>query len=133
MAFSLTAADPVLIAEDGGHEIQISGSFEAKNRYKVHIGSNASSADPTCHSGKVGQGDIIYPWTSGILRCYMPVVAPGGPYTITVVNQDTAEEHQLVDEVTVTGRQFYTSVYDLRKVLPQFYRTGPRRIDLEKN
>jgi hypothetical protein len=131
MAFSLTAADPTTVFEDGGREIQIQGSFELENPYKVHIGTNGSSADPTCHSGKAGQSDIIYPWTSSILRCYTPVIIPGGPYTITVVNQDTAEEHQLVDELTVAERQFWTSVYDLRKVLPLFYRTGPRKIDLE--
>jgi len=131
MAFSLSAVDPGVVAEDGGREIQVQGSFELGNRYKVHLGANGSSADPACYSGKSGQGLIIYPWTSGALRCYAPVTAPGGPYTVTVVNQDTAEEHQLVDEVTVTERQYYTSVYDLRKVLPPFYRTGPRRIDME--
>lgn len=131
MAFSLTAADPTTIPEDGGREIQIQGSFEAKNRYKVHLGANGSSADPACHSGRAGQSTIIYPWTSGILRCWTPVITPGGPYTVTVVNQDTAQEEQLVDEVTVTERQFWTNVYDLRRVLPPFYKTGPRKIDLE--
>lgn len=133
MSFSLSAADPTIIAEDGGHEVQIQGIFESKNRYKVHIGSNGSSSDPTCHSGKAGQSDIIYPWTNSILRCYTPVISPGGLYTITVVNQDTLEQHQLVSEITITERQFYTSVYDLRKVLPLFYRTGPRKIDLESS
>jgi len=131
MAFSLTSADPQTIPEDGGREIVIEGTFELENPYKVHIGSNGSSVDPACYSGKPGQGSIIYPWTSGALRCYSPVLAPGGPYTVTVVNQDTAEEHQLVAEVIVVERQFWTSVYDLRKILPKFYKTGPRNIGLE--
>lgn len=132
MAFSLTAAFPTTIEEDGGREIQIQGSFELENRFKVHVGANGSSADPACHSGKSnGQGVIVYPWTSDILRCYTPVIVAGGPYTITVVNQDAPEEHQLVDELIVTKRQFWTLVYDLRKVLPLFYKTGPRKIDLE--
>lgn len=133
MSFSLTAADPLILAEDGGREIQIQGSFELKNPYKVYIGTIGSSADPICHSGKVDQGNNIYPWTAVILRCYTPVISPGGPYTITVINTETTEEHQLVHELTITERQFWASVYDLRKVLPIFYRTGPRKIDLEPN
>ena len=131
MAFSLTAATPASIPEDGGREIQIAGSFEKENPYKVHIGPNGAASDPACYSGKPGQGTIVYPWTSGILRCYMPVLTPGGPYTVTVVNQSTAEEHKLLLEVTITERQFWTSVYDLRRSLPLFYKTGPRKIDLE--
>jgi hypothetical protein len=131
MAFSLTAASPTTIPEDGGREIQIQGSFEMENAYKVHIGPNGSSADEACHSGKAGQGAIVYPWTAGILRCYAPVLVPGGPYTITVVNQGTAEQQQLVGELTAAERHFWTSVYDLRKVLPTFYKTGPRKIDQE--
>ena len=131
MAFSLTAADPQDISEDGGQEIQIQGSFELQNRYKVHIGPLGTTVDPACHSGKVDQSTIIYPWTAGILRCYAPVLPVGSNYEVTVVNQDTAESHQLVNEIDVYPRQFKTSVYDLRKVLPNFYRTGPKKIDLE--
>ncbi|OGO08151.1 MAG: hypothetical protein A2Y61_00260 [Chloroflexi bacterium RBG_13_60_13] len=131
MAFSLTVANPDTLPEDGGREIRIEGSFELENRYEIHIGAGGSPADPACHSGKVGQGTIIYPLTGGILRGYTPMITPGGPYTITVVNQDTAEEHQLVGELTVTERQFWTSVYDLRRILPRFYRTGPRSIGSE--
>jgi len=131
MSFSLASIDPEIIPEDGGREIHILGSFEPKNGYRIHMGSTGSSADPECHSGKAGQGSVVYPWTDAILRGYTPVIVPGGPYTVTVVNLDTAEEHQLVDVLTVVERQFWTSVYDLRKVLPMFYRTGPRKIDLE--
>lgn len=131
MAFSLSAVSSSTIFESGGYEIQVQGSFDLEHRYKIHIGSNGSSVDPACQSGRVEQGTIIFPWTESILRAYSPVIAPGGPYTVTVVDQDTAEEHQLVDAVSVAKRQFVMSVYDLRKVLPRFYKTGPRKIDAE--
>ena len=131
MAFSLTAVVPDDVPQDGGWEIEVQGSFELENPYKVHFGPAGSAADPACQSGKPGQGQIIYPFSATVLRCYTPVVTPGGPYTVTVVNQDTAESHQLADEMIVLKRQFWTSVYDLRRVLPVFYKTGPRKIDLE--
>jgi hypothetical protein len=131
VAFSLSSVDPETVAEDGGRLIEITGSFELQNRYKVHVGPNSSSADPACHSGKPGQGTIVYPLSAGLLRCYTPVVVPGGTYTITVVNQDTAEEHQLATALTVVPRHFWTGVYSLRRMFPAWLRTGPRKIDLE--
>lgn len=132
MAFSLSSVAPTTVWEDGGHQIDLAGSFELDHPYKVHVGPNGSAADPACHSGKAGQSTILYPLGSGILRGYTPVIPPGGTYTITVVNQDTAEQHQLATALTVVHRQYWTSVYSLRRMFSPWVRTGPRKIDVEE-
>jgi len=128
MAFFVTAIDPAIFPEDGGHEIRVSGSFEDGHRYQVYIGELGSTSDLACYSGKPGQGNVIYPWTTGILRCYSPVLAPDRTVSVTVQDLDTAEEHTLVDAGTTVFRHYKSLVFTLRKVLPIFYKTGPRDI-----
>ena len=128
MAFSLTSIDPVTFPEDGGHEIQVAGSFEAGREYRVHIGELGSTSDLACYSGKPEQGTTIYPWTTGILRAYSPVLTPNRTVSVTVVDLDTLEEHTLTDVGTTVFRHYKSLVFSLRKVLPIFYKTGPRDI-----
>lgn len=131
MVFSLTAVSPATLMENGGYLFQVQGTFEPGHRYSLHIGPLGSASDPACYSGVPGQGNTIYPWTTGILRAYSPMLDPtGGPYKVYVVDIDTSENHTLVAVMTVVYRDFRSSVFTLRKVLPLHWRTGPRDIEL---
>ncbi len=131
MSFSLSSVTPDTIFEDGGYLLEITGTFILDHEYYVHVGSNSSTADPKCYSGKPEYGFSIYPISVTKLKCFSPVIVPGGTYAITVVDQGTAGEHQLIMALTVTDRNFYNSVYDLRNLLPRFYRTGQRSMETE--
>lgn len=130
MAFSLTSIDPAVFPEDGGHEIQISGAFEDGHRYNVYIGELGSPLDLACYSGKPSQGNVIYPWTSGILRVYSPVLTPDRIVSVTVVDWDALEGHILSNVGTTVFRSYKSLTYALRKVLPIFYKTGARSVEL---
>jgi len=131
MATSLTGISPATISEDGGTELELSGAFTVQHRYRVYLGGLGTAADPGCPSGKAGQGFDVYPWTADTLKCFSPVLAPGGPYTVTVVDQDDATSDQLVGAVAVTQRQFQSKVYAMRRLFTPWFKTGPRAVDRE--
>ena len=128
MSFSLTSISPATFREGGGHEIQITGVFEMGHRYRVHIGELGTTSDLSCYSGKMGQEDTIYPWTSSILRAYSPVLTPNRTVSVTVLDLDTTEQHTLTDVGATVFRYHKSQVFSLRKMFPIFYKTGARDI-----
>lgn len=139
MTFSITSISPSEILSDGGHKIEVTGLFEPSHRYRVHVGNLGSDADPVCHSGIPGQSSIVFPRKStaggslDLITVYSPMLNPSvSPYAVFVLDPDSLEAHSLLGVLTVAKRQFFTTVYAVRKVLPPKYKTGPRRIDLER-
>jgi len=133
MPFTLTSVSPATVSSAGGSLLTITGTFEIGNQYNVYCGDAGTADDPPCYSGIRDQGNVVYPFNSTTLRCYSPYVNPssGAAYDVLVVNIDTTEAHILSSVVTAAKKQFYTSVYGLRKVLAPRYNTGPRTIDYE--
>lgn len=132
MALSISVASPTQFSEDGGHQIEVTGVFVLGNQHRIHIGATGTASDPQCHSGKAGQGNILYPVSATLLRGYTPAgLPPGASYDVYVVDLDTSENDSLTDEVTIEERQYYTKVYSMRKQMPPYYKTGPRIIDQE--
>jgi hypothetical protein len=139
MPFSITSVAPTEIPGDGGHELEIIGSFEAGHRYRVHIGDAGSSDDPVCHSGIAGQGGIVFPRKStpggalDMLTVYSPRMSPGAmPYGVSVMDPDTPESRTLASAVTVVKKQFFTTVYSVRKLFSTIFKVGPRSINSEE-
>ena len=134
MPFSIDSIDISSVFMDGGRRIAISGSFELGNPYKVFIGDYKNDLDAVCYSGICEQGNIIYPELNNILIAYTPLLIPTGainPYSITVINNNTLESHVLLDCILVYNKQFYTKVYEIRKLLLPGYLTGPINIENE--
>ena len=127
--FTLTGVNISRIPENGGHEIQVQGTFEPPIRYWVYIGATGTIADTLCYSGKPGQGTIIFPFSPTVLLCYSPLLAPGKDVFITVKDLDEGSVLSLGDPIAVDYVQFYSTVFSIRKVLPPFYKTGPRSIE----
>lgn len=122
---------PSYLSEEGGLLLTLTGTFTLQHRYQVYLGGTGTTADPGCPSGVAGQGYIIYPRTTGVMYCYSPVLAPGGPYTLTVENLELADTIQAVDAVLVLRRQFRSKVYGMRRLFAPWLKTGPRAVDRE--
>ena len=138
MAFSLTSVSPVEISADGGTEIEVTGVFENGHSYRIFIGDTATVYDPVCHSGVAGQGAIVYQANGTalavptLLRAYTPQMAPSvADYTVLVIDATTIESHALVSSITVMDKNYFTTVYGMRNVLPPHYKTGFKKIEFE--
>jgi hypothetical protein len=117
---------------DGGQTLIIEGEFalDAGMPMRVHVGATGTVADPLCVSGVAGQGVTLYPVSPRRLRCFFPVLTPGGPYDVYVRRTDMSRAILLADVITVLPRMYYSSVFGIRTVLPPFYKTGARNMDL---
>lgn len=117
---------------DGGQMLMIEGDFTADigQAMRVHVGPAGDATDPACVSGIAGQGLTVYPVSSKKLRCFFPMLTPGGPYNVFVRRMDMTRTGLVVAAITVLPQMYYSSVFDMRTVLPPFYRTGPRNMDL---
>lgn len=117
----------------GGRLFRIFGDFADQFGfvYNVHIGPTGTTADPKAYSGKAGQKtDILY-WNDTELRCYLPRLDSGTLLNVLVRRTDGGREQLIPNTLQVLARQYYSSVYDLRAVLPPFYRMGPRNLENE--
>jgi len=117
---------------DGGQVLIIQGAFAldiGKAMY-VHIGPAGDYTDPLCVSGIAGQGQLLYPMSARKLRCFFPMLTLGGPYNVFVRRVDMTRTGLMAAAITVLPQMYYSSVFDMRTVLPPFYRTGPRNMDL---
>jgi len=129
-SFTLTGVNLTRIPENGGHEIQVQGTFTLANPYQVYMGRNATEADSLCYSAKPGQAAVIYPWSLTILRCYSPRLPPGVDVYVTVKDLETSDVLSLsATPIACDYQQFYSTVFGLRKPFPPFYKTGPRNIE----
>jgi hypothetical protein len=129
MAFVVTSVSPVVVSEDGGRMLTITGTFSMAATYQVHVGLLGTTADPLCHSGVAGEGPDCRPINPTTLRAYTPLLPPGEVLDVLVVEPATAEQHGLAAALTVVIRQFWNLVWGLRQVLPYYYRMGARSID----
>lgn len=127
MAFSVSSVNRDRVPEDGGHEIEITGVFEAGHGYEVYVGDTGSISDYPAYSGRPGQGNVVYPRQGlTVLRCYTPRLPPGYTVSITIKDKDSPESHKLTGALVVDYQQFRSTVFGMRKVFPIFYKIGPR-------
>jgi len=132
MAFSLTSISPQKVFCDGGRLLTVTGVFELRHRYRVHVGNSETTSDPICYSGIPGQGNVVYPTNATTLVARTPLLVPSvTPYSVLVVDLDTAVVHSLLNVLTALNKQFYSLVYGYRKVMHGDYKVGPRNIELE--
>lgn len=135
MAFTLEETVPEKVLSDGGGKISVFGDFTDMLGipFRIHIGPNGDDDDPACYSGVVGQGTVVYPVSEREIRAYLPVLEPtdGSPYNVYVVNVlDPLDDAVLADYLGVLPAQYYSRVFELRRVFPPFYRMGPRNMTL---
>ena len=117
---------------NGGQQLLIDGVFAVDfgKAMSVHVGPAGDYTDPLCVAGVAGQATTVYPLSARKLRCYLPPLTPGGPYKLYVRRVDMTRAIVIPDAITVLPAMYYSGVFDIRTVLPPFYRTGPRNMDL---
>ena len=117
---------------DGGQVLFIDGDFSSDvgKALRVYVGPAGSLSDTLCLSGVAGQGVRIYPIGPGRVRCFLPMLTPGGPYNVFVVREDSTRAGLVLSAITVLPRMYYSGVFDIRTVLPLNYATGARNIDV---
>lgn len=133
MALTLTSVDRGSINENGGYLLTIEGVFTIGVPVRVYIGPNGDTTDEICLSGIAGEKYDIFPIQNGTqLQCYTPILDVGGPYDIFVQNVGATEDDTLAAAITVYDREYRSSVYDIRRLFPPHWRTGPKNIEREE-
>ncbi len=139
MPFSISSVSPSEILGNVGQEIEITGTFEDGHRYYAYIGDTGTIYDPRCLSGIPGEANVLRPRLGTattpptLLRAFTPALEPSGAsYDLVVMDIDTLEAHVLSGVLDVSGRQFFTTVYAVRKILPPHWKAGPRKIEEEQ-
>lgn len=129
MAVVLTSVDITKVPNNGGHLLKLTGVFDPGTTHRVYIGSTSSSSDPRA-LGRQGAGNLIQPFTATEMRIYTPLLELGGPWSITVIQVSTSILVQLPGVLTVVKPDYKSRTFDMRRVLPPFWKMGPRRMDL---
>lgn len=129
---TITALSRYMADANGGQMLVIEGDFipDFGKGLHVHVGPAGDATDPKCLSGIAGQGTVLYPANATKLRCFLPVMPAGGPYNVFVRRVDMTRTTLLLAAMTVLPKMYHSAVFDLRTVLPPYYKTGPRNMDL---
>jgi hypothetical protein len=114
----------------GGRLFRIFGDFANQFGYvyNVHFGPTGTVADSRGFTGKPGKRhDIIY-WNDIELRCYLPRLDVG-VINVLIRRTDGGREQLIPNALQVYPQQYYSSVFDLRAILPPYYLLGPRNLE----
>lgn len=129
-AITVTAVTPAEIFENGGQKLTVTGTgFDVTHQYKIYIGNTGSIRDQECYSGIPGQGNIVYPLNATTIEAYAPLLAVAADQFLLVRDLTVPEVCVLADAITVCYQEFHSLVFQSRKMLPIFYKTGSRDID----
>ena len=127
MPVSISGLDRTLVPIDGGYLLKIIGVFEVDTAHRVHVGLNGSSNDPVCYAGQ-GQGSLALPFTATELRVFTPRLALG-LLSVFVLQTATTDSDSLLGVLTSVKPDFKSRVFDMRRILPPFWKTGPRSME----
>lgn len=116
----------------GGTKIEVTGDFEADlgRAMYFYVGPNGDDTDTRCLSGTAGNSFEIFPLNSTKLVFYLPVLAVGGPYHVFGERVDGTDDDLLSGVLTIVKSYFNSFTFTMRSVLPPFYKTGPRNMDM---
>jgi hypothetical protein len=121
-----TSIDVEGVGSEGGGKIVLSGPFadQAGLQYDVYIGTTASPTDP---KGLSGEPDQPHRVTCGpeSIEFYAPALDPG-VYSITLIRSDLNRVIRANKALIVAPEQYKSTVLESRRVLPSYYKTGPR-------
>ena len=127
MAITVTSITPDRVGSDGGQLLTLVGTFVDGERYRIFIGKDATGYP--CYSGVPGQGNDLYSGAGVRLRCFVPAIPPRGPYQLYLRSLDSLDEILVSVGLHVFPQDFKTKIFDFRRVLPPYWRTGPRNME----
>jgi hypothetical protein len=125
---ALTSVSPSTSEAQGGEVVTLTGTFPPGKTVKVYVGPLGSSADPACYSGVCGKGNTYLPASATSLDIFLPRLDPG-TYSIYAVSG--TDNDVLAGALTVTPRQFRSTVHAMRSIMPPKWAVGPRTMEME--
>ena len=119
------------IDNKGGARLVLSGDFPDR-AYTIHVGPLGTAGDPAVYSGVPGQGNVIKV-EDGKITFGAPTLPTGGPYFFFLVPENPLGPSARTSQplLTVRNHNIDPSAFDLRRLLPPTYRTGPRSAERE--
>lgn len=120
----ITGIAPALVSRAGGEKIIVFGNFNPSFTYQVTVGGIVA------YSGVPGQGETILPDGDTLAFVLPPLgVAQIGSVTVEVTAFPSGETAQT--SLTVAERSFGSAAFEMRRMFPRWYGTGPRRLETE--
>jgi hypothetical protein len=127
----LDSADIAECEDEGGQAVSLYGLYRDETaRVSLFLDGSPGTLYP-CYGGLSGQGYLPHPVFSGMLTLATPRV-PTGFYRFKVQQSTetfTSDLATVPFGLTVRVRNWRTRVFSLRRVMPPWYRTGPRILD----
>jgi hypothetical protein len=122
---TIDTVTPAEVDDEGGAEIVIKGTFRDEEASVVVI---VSGTEFPCYAAKRGESYLPRPRNPNTIIVAVPPLARGGPYNVKVTQ--TIHNVTKAAAVTVRCRSLYTRTFELRRMLPPHWRTGPRSSDM---
>lgn len=120
----ITTISPAVASRSGGEKIVVVGTFPTSNTYLVTVDGVAA------YSGVPGQGTTISS-DGDSLSFVLPPLALSQIGSVTVEIEVVPGGEKVQTAMTITEKAFGSAPYELRRMFPRWYATGPRRLELE--
>jgi len=117
------------VAEDGGHELLIPGTFPTNTPLEIRIGLEGSSEDALCYGGR-GYGYLPESQDGATVRILTPPL-PVDPRNI-VTWCEVAGTPAVIGHITVLERNWAQKQHSSRICFPGWAGVGKRRLDIEE-
>lgn len=129
----LNIATTIILGDDGGWELTLTGVFPTNHSYYVDIFRNGEDFTPQrCYGGTVGKSDRCIPTNVSKLVCYLPPLPVADGYDIRVQTAPNgALQDTELDCLNIVHRSFATNLYTLRSHFPPPRDVGAYDVDQE--
>lgn len=122
---SIGAIAPARVSRLGGDKVTLTGVFPTGSTYTVAVGGVLA------YSGVSGQGTVIQSDGDQISFVVPPFAIAGIGESVTVLVTRVPESDTVSTTLAVVERHFGSELFEVRRMFPNWYGVGPRRLDLE--
>lgn len=121
---SISSIIPAQVSRQGGTKVVIAGTFPIDSTYLVRVNGILA------YSGVPGSGTVVNTDGDSVSFVVPPIaLASVGSLTVEVERNPGGDKVQT--SMDVLERGFGSAAFELRRMFPSWYETGPRRLELE--
>jgi len=122
--FSISSIAPTVASRVGGTKVVLTGSFSSDTTYLVKVDAVVA------YSGVPGQGDLIQS-DGATLSFVLPPLTLSQIGIVTVEVEESPGGDKVQTTMNVIEQCFGSARFEIRRMFPPWYETGPRRLELE--
>ena len=122
-------ATPRYVEDKGGEFLTVTTDDALPLETDLYVYVYDGVTEHRCYSGVAGSGDVIRAIDANTVRFVVPELPIGGAYDVRVKTTGGALQTTLSAFLQVVARNWETKVFDLRRLYPPWYKTGPRSVD----